>query len=65
MSFALHGQAVSRGIVIGRAVVMTTGRVDVAHYFIEADQVGKEIRRLVAARDAVAQEIRQTPVGTG
>lgn len=63
MSFALHGQAVSRGIVIGRAVVMTTGRVDVAHYFIETDQVGKEIRRLVAARDAVAQEIRQLQSG--
>ena len=47
---------VSRGVAIGRAVLVASSWVDVAHYFIEADQVGAEIRRLKAARDQVCRE---------
>ena len=63
MSFSIHGQAVSRGVVIGRAVVMASSRMDVAHYFIEPTDIGKELRRMAAARDAVVQEIEQVQRG--
>jgi phosphotransferase system enzyme I (PtsI) len=33
--------------------------VDVAHYFIQPDQVGAEIARLRQARDAVIEELRR------
>ena len=46
MSFTVHGLAVSRGIAIGRAVIVASSRVDVAHYFVKADQVEAEIERL-------------------
>jgi phosphotransferase system enzyme I (PtsI) len=48
---------VSRGVAIGRAVLVASSRVDVAHYFVTAEQVTLEIGRLRAARDAVAGEL--------
>ncbi len=57
MSVAIHGQAVSRGVVIGRAVVLGANHLDVRHYLIEPDAVTDELLRLGRARDAVAQEI--------
>ena len=57
MSFQVFGLPVSRGVAIGRAVMVASSRVDVAHYFIEASQVDSEIERLRTARDAVAQEL--------
>jgi phosphotransferase system enzyme I (PtsI) len=59
MTFAIHGLAVARGIAIGRAVLVASSRVDVAHYFIEADQVESEIARISRARDAVVEEIHR------
>ena len=59
MTFAIHGLTVSRGIAIGRAVLVASSRVDVAHYFIEADNVAAEIQRVRAGRDAVVDEIRR------
>ena len=59
MTFAIHGLAVSRGIAIGRAVLVASSRVDVAHYFIEAADVAVEIARARAGRDAVVDEIRR------
>jgi len=56
MSIQLFGLAVSRGVAIGRAVLVASGRVDVAHYFVAPDQVDAEIARLHDARDAVAAE---------
>lgn len=56
MSIQVFGLAVARGVAIGRAVLVTSGRVDVAHYFVAADQVENEIARLRDARDAVAAE---------
>ena len=57
MTFSIHGLAVARGIAIGRAVLVASSRVDVAHYFIQPDQVGAEIGRLRKARNAVVEEL--------
>ena len=59
MTFAIHGLAVSRGIAIGRAVLVASSRMDVAHYFINADEVDTEIERVRKGRDAVIEEIRR------
>lgn len=59
MTFSIHGLAVARGIAIGRAVLVASSRVDVAHYFIEPDQVSAEIGRLRVARDEVIEEIQR------
>ncbi|MBA3588092.1 phosphoenolpyruvate--protein phosphotransferase [Methylibium sp.] len=57
MSFQVFGFPVSRGVAIGRAVLVASSRVDVAHYFIEAQQIETEVQRLRTARDAVASEL--------
>ncbi|TXH56255.1 MAG: phosphoenolpyruvate--protein phosphotransferase [Burkholderiaceae bacterium] len=57
MSFQVIGLPVSRGVAIGRAVLVASSRVDVAHYFIEESRVEAEIARLRLARDAVASEL--------
>ncbi len=59
MTFSIHGLAVARGIAIGRAVLVASSRVDVAHYFIEPDQVHAEIGRLRRARDEVMEELQR------
>ena len=59
MTFAVHGLAVARGIAIGRAVLVASSRVDVAHYFVEASQVEAEIARVRAGRNAVVDEIHR------
>ncbi|MEY4139097.1 MAG: hypothetical protein RLZZ371_1279 [Pseudomonadota bacterium] len=59
MTFAIHGLAVARGIAIGRAVLVASSRLDVAHYFIEPSQVASEISRVRDGRDAVVAEIRR------
>jgi phosphoenolpyruvate-protein phosphotransferase (PTS system enzyme I) len=57
MSIQVFGVPVSRGVAIGRAVLISSSRVDVAHYFIEPTAVAAEIDRLRAARDEVANEL--------
>jgi len=59
MTFSIHGLAVARGIAIGRAVLVASSRVDVAHYFIQPDQVDAEIARLRTARNAVVDELQR------
>ena len=59
MTFSIHGLAVARGIAIGRAVLVASSRVDVAHYFIQPDQVALEIKRLRKARDDVVDELQR------
>lgn len=59
MTFSIHGLAVARGVAIGRAVLVASSRVDVAHYFIEASQVAAEIDRVRRGRDAVVTEIQR------
>ncbi len=57
MSIQFFGMAVSRGVAIGRAVLIASSRVDVAHYFIAAEHVDAEVDRLRHARDTVAAEL--------
>ncbi len=63
MTFTLHGQAVSRGVAIGRAVLVASSRLDVAHYFIAPEQAEAELARLRRARDAVIGEIEHLRAG--
>lgn len=56
MSIQVFGTPVSRGVAIGRAVLVASSRVDVAHYFVGIDRIELEIDRLREARDAVAAE---------
>ena len=57
MTFSVHGLAVSRGVAIGRAVLVASSRADVDHYFIEAEKTGAEITRMRTSRNAVVEEI--------
>ena len=59
MTFSIQGLAVSRGVAIGRAVLVASSRVDVAHYFIKPDAVETEIDRVRRARDRVIEEIHR------
>jgi len=62
MTFAIHGLPVARGIAIGRAVLVVSSRIDVAHYFIQPHEVETEIDRVRSARDAVAEELQRLQV---
>ena len=53
----MFGLPVSGGVAIGRAVLVASSRVDVAHYFIALDRVADEVMRLRQARDTVAHEL--------
>jgi phosphotransferase system enzyme I (PtsI) len=57
VSFQLFGLPVSRGIAIGRAVLVASSRLDVAHYYVSAEDVDAEVERLRSARNAVAREL--------
>ena len=59
MTFAIHGLNVSRGVAIGRAVLVASSRVDVAHYFVQPHEVETEIARLRTGRNVVVDEIRR------
>jgi phosphoenolpyruvate-protein phosphotransferase (PTS system enzyme I) len=59
VTFSVHGLPVARGIAIGRAVLMASSRVDVAHYFIEPGQIESEIERVRAGRNEVVEEIHR------
>jgi phosphotransferase system enzyme I (PtsI) len=59
MTFSIHGLAVARGIAIGRAVLVASSRMDVAHYFIDTTQVTAEIDRVRLGRNAVVEEIHR------
>ncbi|MFT3858110.1 MAG: phosphoenolpyruvate--protein phosphotransferase [Aquabacterium sp.] len=56
MSIQIFGLPVSRGVAIGRAVLVASSRVDVPHVFIDASLIDEEVARLMAARDVVAEE---------
>ncbi|MDM0017276.1 phosphoenolpyruvate--protein phosphotransferase [Variovorax saccharolyticus] len=59
MTFVVHGLPVARGIAIGRAVLVVSSRIDVAHYFIKPEQIETEIDRVRMARNAVAEELQK------
>lgn len=57
MTFSIHGIPVARGIAIGRAVVVASSRMDVAHYYIKAEQIEQELLRVRDAKDTVVAEL--------
>jgi len=57
VSIQVFGLPVSRGVAIGRAVLVASSRVDVAHYYVEPAMIEAEVRRLGAARDLVVKEL--------
>ena len=59
MTFSVHGLPVARGVAIGRAVLVASSRLEVAHYFITPDQVEAEIGRVRAGRNAVVDELQR------
>ena len=59
MTFSIHGLAIARGIAIGRAVLAASGSMEVAHYFIEPEQVQAEIARVRGGRNAVIEELQR------
>ncbi|HEY1287328.1 MAG TPA: phosphoenolpyruvate--protein phosphotransferase [Burkholderiales bacterium] len=57
MNFVLHGHAVSGGITIGYAHLVTTARLEVVHYEIPAEAVENEVRRFEAALHKARDEL--------
>jgi len=57
MTISIHGLPVSRGVAIGRAVLVASSPMDVAHYFIEPHEVASEIERARAGRNIVIEEL--------
>jgi phosphotransferase system enzyme I (PtsI) len=57
MNFVLHGHAVSGGITIGYAHLVTTARLEVVHYEIPGDAVEAEVRRFEAALHKARDEL--------
>ena len=66
-SFTLHGAGVSGGIAIGHAHLVSTARLEVAHYEIAPQGIEAEIARFDAAIAQVRGELAalQTSVSTG
>jgi phosphotransferase system enzyme I (PtsI) len=58
MNFVLHGSSVSGGIIIGHAHLVSSARLEVAHYEIPEESVEAEIARFDAAIASVKDELR-------
>jgi phosphotransferase system enzyme I (PtsI) len=56
-SFTLHGAGVSGGIAIGHAHLVSTARLEVAHYEIEPEDIDAELVRFDAAIAQVQGEL--------
>ena len=63
MTFALHGISVSKGIAIGKAVLISRAALEVSHYLIEAGKEEAEAQKLLDAFDQVRLEIDQLRQG--
>jgi phosphoenolpyruvate-protein phosphotransferase (PTS system enzyme I) len=59
MNFVLHGHSVSNGITIGHAHLVSSARLEVAHYNIPADDVPGEVARLDQAFEKVRTELTE------
>jgi len=58
MSFALHGAGVGGGIAIGQAHLISSARLEVAHYEIRPADVELEVMRFSLAVDKVRSELQ-------
>ena len=59
MTFALHGIPVSKGIAIGKAVLISRAALEVSHYLIEAGKEEFEAQKLLDAFEQVRLELEQ------
>ena len=57
MNFGLHGHAVSTGITIGYAHLVSTARMEVGHYEVPQEDVESEVARF----DAVTRRYTLPP----
>src|SRR6185503_3071273 len=57
MNFVLHGHTVSGGITVGYAHLVSTARLEVAHYEVAEDQVEAEVKRFDAAMTTAQNEL--------
>jgi len=57
MNFVLHGHTVSGGITVGYAHLVSTARLEVAHYEVAEDQVEAEVKRFDAAMQTAQDEL--------
>ena len=58
MSFTLHGAGAGGGIAIGQAHLISSARLEVAHYAIAPKQVEQEVARFSAAVQTVRAELQ-------
>ena len=58
MSFTLHGAGAGGGIAIGQAHLISSARLEVAHYAIAPEQIELEVTRFSNAVDKVAAELQ-------
>jgi phosphotransferase system enzyme I (PtsI) len=63
MTFALHGIPVSKGIAIGKAVLISRAALEVSHYLVEPGKEEAEAQKLLDAFDQVRQELSQLRQG--
>ena len=59
MSFTLHGAGVGGGIAIGQAHLISSARLEVAHYAIAPEYVEPEVMRFSVAVDRVRAELQE------
>ena len=57
MNFVLHGYAVSSGITVGYAHLVSTARLEVAHYEIAEDAVDAEVERFDRAMQTARDQL--------
>jgi phosphotransferase system enzyme I (PtsI) len=57
MNFVLHGHAVSGGITIGYAHLVTTARLEVPHYEIPEPEIEDEVQRFETALARAGEEL--------
>ena len=63
MTFALHGIPVSKGIAIGKAVLISRAALEVSHYLVEAGKEEAESQKLLDAFEQVRVELEQLRQG--
>lgn len=63
MTFSLHGIPVSKGIAIGKAVLISRAALEVSHYLVESGKEAVEAQKLLDAFDQVRQELEQLRLG--
>ncbi len=59
MTFALHGIPVSKGIAIGKAILISRAALEVSHHLVEAGKEETEAQRLLDAFEQVRLELDQ------